>query len=291
MGSSAGKSTTTVKNLPEYAQPFVQDYLLRSSILSKTGLSNYEESTYANQTLEEQDGINKLAIRGRNGNLGINKSVDYIDGVLIDSYLNNTSPEFQIMLDLISDKSTQSFLTYVKPKIGATNELMGNLGNENHAQDLTINTPAKYINRLNKYLYDKTYNNDRNRQGNILDYSNVFISRDIKDAEILRIAGLYTRDYQQGNYINLYTRWFENETLKARSIDILGNAIRTMTGTQSSKTEPYYRIPKWVPVTISAVGGAIAGAQIGSAIYPGIGTVVGAIIGAIVGAIIGYIGS
>lgn len=287
MGSKSGQSTTTVKNLPLYAEPFVKDYLLRASELSKTGLSKYTEPTYADQQQEEKDGINRLATRGKNGSPEIDKSIDYIENLLDGEYLTGARAEFTTMVSTISTNNTQSFLNDIKSRLGAKVLLMGDLSNENHSQDLVANTTTRYINRLNAELFKNNYDIERKHQTFGLDYGIPFASQDVKDAEVLRVAGLYAREYQQGSYIDLYSRFYENEALIVRSLDILGNAIRSMVGTQSSKTEPYYR-----PSPVGSImGGAMAGAGIGATYgsYSGNPYAIG--IGAAVGAIAGYASS
>ena len=286
-GGGSSTSTSTMNNVPAYAQPYVQAYLQRASAIAFNAefdsyFTQYAAPTYAdiNDPLypDEIDGINALASRGRNGNATIIKGDNHVKAMLDGDYLLGTKPEFQSMLDNVTGKPNQSFADDVRPELGGSCYLVGDLSAENKAYDLTANIPARYNDRTLAKIYSDNYRAERKYQDDSLPAGLEFVKQVGDNADMLRKAGLHYRVWLQGYDEDNYKKWFEGEALEVARVEVLGNAIRALVGTQTTKTEPYYRPNKMVGV----VGGAMAGAAMGAPLGP-YGMAAGAIIGGIVG--------
>lgn len=282
MGGKSSTSTTTVKNLPDYCTPYVVSYLERSAVLSRLAYAPYGGTTVAAQNADETDGIAGLALRGRNGNVTITKGIAFVLDTLQGDYLPGTDTPFQNSLSKVSTGISDSFTNEVLVLIGVSGVILGDPSGENVAQNLCSGTVSKYSNRVQAALYAKNHRVGRIDQHQGLEFGPEYASQPYRDAELLRAAGLYQREYDQSVYLDTYNKWVDAQVWRVQRLEILGNAIRALVGTQYSKTEPVYTPSKVVAVAGGAMAGAAMGAYIGSA-YPVVGTAIGAVVGGLMG--------
>ena len=291
MGSSkGGNSTTIVKNIPAYAESYVQSFLARAVVLSNDAYDAYGGTTYAVQNANEVDAIALMAARGRDGNLTITKATTYVRALLDGDYLLGTHPGFVAMLDKASSKPTQFFEDDIKSKVGGSLNLMQGDG-EDIAETMLANTPSRYNNRAAAFIYDKAYRYERTTQGHALSYGIELAGQGAKDAELLRIAGLYMREYNQGDLEDAFKIWYEQQVANVRQLDILGNAIRALVGTQTATTEPVYRTSPVVAMAGGALAGAATASMLAGAGWGAAGGPVGMAVGAVIGGVIGLASS
>lgn len=300
MGGSKSSSTTTVKRLPDYCEPYVKSYLTRAETLSNEAFDPYwddpgADPTYADQDAYETAGITALAARGRAGNTTITKGITLVSAILNGDYLLGTDAFFQDVLSDAHDALANAVTTDILPIIGKTTFLVGDLSGETLADTICAGTTAKYSARMQAFLYGKNYVTGRMDQHQGLQFGVEYASQPFKDAEVLRRAGLYQREYDQGALEDEYKKWTEEEMAQVARLNILGNAIRALVGSQVTKTSPLYKPSPVISMVGGAmvgaaaggaVGGMIAGAEIGSVI-----PVYGTIIGAVVGLAAGYFAS
>jgi hypothetical protein len=286
MGSGSGSSTTTVKRLPDYCEIYVTQFLIRSSALSTEAYVPYWDTlgadpTIAPQPANETAAIALLATRGRNGNATISKGITFIQDVLDGDYLLGLDAIFQASLDLVHNNLVTQFTNEVLPLLGASPLVMGDLSAENLASSLAAGRGAVWSARIQAKLYAENYRSGRLMQDRVRAHGLAYASAAYKDGETLRLAGLYQREYNQASAEDSYKHWIDVEISRVKRLEILGNAIRAMVGTQYTKTTPLF---KPSPVT-GFVGGAVAGAQIGAMSGNPYGVAIGAVVGGIVGAV------
>jgi hypothetical protein len=287
MNSSSGSSTTTIDKLPdwiedEYAAPYLNWAL--NLYNDKDKFDAYEGQTYADQNDNELDGIANLATRGRDGDVLITKGETYIKDVLDGDYLDGTTADFDTTLDKIINKPKRTLRTDIMSRLGGTLFYTGDNSGINLSKNLV--SDSKYYTRTSRILYAQNYKDESTRQEQTLNYGIEYGKQDVVDAEILRTAGLYQREYNQGALEDAYKVYYEEQTAWIRKLDVLGNAIRTIMGTQTAIDKPYYR-PS--PV-MGVMGGAMAGAAVGAmfaAPTGGMSVLAGALIGAAGGGLLG----
>jgi|SRR3990167_2966203 len=314
MNGSKGTATTVMTNLPSYVKPYifsgaggaasnveygVHGYLPWAERLfeeKNPELWRYNDDTYASQDGYEISAINKLANRGRNGDSLIkNNAIPYIEGVLDGNYLTGTKAEFITMLDKVIDKPKET-IEDILDEIGISLYVMGDLSNSNLAKESVDET--KYYDRMGAFIKVQNYKSERRRQEHALGYGIEYGKQDVVDAEILRMSGLYFREYEQGRLSDVYKKEYDKLVTKVRRLEILGNAVRSLVGSQSAKTEPYYRASPIVGILGGAMTGAVSGAMLASSLMAegakigGMGAgAFGAIAGAGVGALLGFLSS
>lgn len=292
MGGSRGTSTSTASKWPSLAF-FDGDTTLAAlptvyatsanfvtGILNSRNGNDASFSTYAPQTSEELSAISKMSTRGRNGNETIKKGKAHLVDVVDGEYLDGSRSEFQGMLSDVKTKAGDAFENEVVPGLGATLYLIGDPAPDNIAEDLSFGVAAKHKDRVEAALLEGNYRIERKRQVYVLGQGVVYSAQDMLDAELLRRSGLYIREYEQGKLEDTWNRTEGRYLSEIRRLEVLGNAIRSMIGTQEATTTPYYKPNPLVGVA----GGAMTGAMLGSAFGPW-GTAGGAVIGGVLGAI------
>lgn len=280
MNGSSGTSTTTVDRMPDWVQnDYATMYLNRAKklFLDKETFDVYDGQTYADQNDNELDGIANLADRGRNGDILITKGKTHIKSILDGDFLDGSESEFQETLDDIINNPKKTLFDDIMPKLGGSLYHINDLSGRNLSKELV--SDSKYYIRTSKIVYADNYKDEREAQERILPLGIEYGRQDVVDAEVLRTAGLYQREYNQGALEDAYKVYYEEQTAYIRKLDVLGNAIRSIMGTQTAIDRPYYR-PS--PIT-GMMGGAMAGAAVGTMFAPGVGTVAGAIGGVLLG--------
>lgn len=281
MNGKSGTATTTAKGLPEWVitegHPIA--LLERSHELYSENKNGkvYGGQTYADQTQEEIDGITNMANRGRNGDTTISKGTTEVNSVLDGDYLPGTTQNFIDMLDVLTQSATNKHGSDINANIGAKLYHVGDPSGDNLSDDLE--DTSVFNNHLVARLYYHNYSNERSIQDSAISMSIEFGRQPIVDADALRMAGLYQREYNQGELEDIYKLWYDSEVSKVRYLEVLGNAIRGLVGTETATTRPYYRTSPMVGM----MGGAMSGVAMGTAVMPGVGTAVGAFAGAIMG--------
>lgn len=292
-GSSQGTSTTTMRNIPSYAESYAQSMIGRAYDLAYNSVydsyfTQYSGSTYVNindvSYPNELSGINALATRGRNGNATIIKGITHLQSILDGDYLLGTKTEFTSMLNNVTGKPNQSFADYIRPELGGSCYLVGDLSAENHAQTLVDSIiPTRYNDRALAFIYNENWKTERGNQDRAIAAGTEYAKQSIDNAEYLRKAGLYYRVWLQGSYEDAYKLWYEGQILPITREEMLGNRIRALVSTHGKKTVPYYRPNRTATVASGMLTGAIAGGQVGFMAGGMYGAVIGGVIGAVVG--------
>jgi len=289
MNTSSGSSTTVVNKLPDYIHPdksecevdAIQSYLQWAQKIYNDKDENflpYDKETFHKQEQDEIDGIEGLAARGRNGDdLIENKAKPYLENVLAGNYLLGNASDFRTARDNTINKPKSTFISEILPEIGCNPYIAGFATGENLAKELA--EEQKYYDRMEKRLYAINYKSERRRREQALPYGVEYGKQDVVNREVLRMAGLYQREYNQGKLEDDYKMWYDEMTTKARVLEVLGNAIRSLVGTHSAITTPYYRPSPVVATMGGAMSGAMAGFTFGGPTGAAIGGGIGAVLG------------
>jgi hypothetical protein len=280
-GGGGGTSTSTVRTVPDWAIPYVTAYWNQAYALWQADtLAVYTGDVTAAQPQDEIDGIAGLAVRGRYGDQVITKAVAYEDDVINGGYLAGTKAAFLAALALVTGNSTTDFAS-VNSRIGRKPLFVGDPDSTLLAQALVTGTPALYNARVSALIYADNFRKERDIQDRGLAYGVEMGKHAAIDAEALRRAGLYQREYLQGSYELSHRLFVEGQEIAVANLELFGNAIRALTGSQqtTSQTQEGNKL-------MSAVGGAVGGAMVGFMV----GGIPGAVVGGIIGGVIGWFG-
>lgn len=278
MNKGTGSSTTVIRNLPSWAEDSAKIYMERSNALFKANRGSlYSGEVYAVQSQDEIDAIESIANRGRGGDVLAADGIEYANNSLNGVLLSGLDSEFVGVVSDVLDSVKVTYDNLIAPLIdGDSPYLVG--GNEEHLA-LSLTETQVYYDSQESKLYHSNYLNERMRQDLIVPQAIGLGYQSVVDAELLRMSGLYAREYEQGSLEAEYRLWYDARLNEVRSLEILGNAVRSIVGAERTTTTPNYK-----PSVISTIaGGAMAGAGMGMAFGP-MGMAVGAIGGIGLGA-------
>lgn len=270
--------TSTLITVPSWARGYVQSYAqIAYDLWNQPALVQYTGDIAADQPQNEADGIAALATRGANGDSVIDKGSDFIDDVILGNRLGGDA-DFDAALALVTGNSTTDFAS-VSSRIGKKAYFVGDSDSTLLAQTLSVGYPAAFNARISAAIYADNYAKERNFRDHALAYGVEMAKHPVIDAETLRKAGLANREYTQNTYTLNHQLWLEGQEMSVANLEIFGNMLRALTGSQQTTTSGDQKGNK----TMGALGGAIGGAMIGSQILPGWGTAIGFVVGGLAG--------
>lgn len=286
-GGGGGTSTTTMIAVPPWAQDEVAAYGTAAyNLWQGSAIAAYSGDIVAAQPVDELEGIDGLATRGRYGDQVISKAIDYLDDVINDGFLSGLKANFLSALANVTGKATASFAD-VSSRIGRKLYYQYDPDSTLLAQTLAAGYPATYTGRMEALIYAENYDRERGIQDHALGFGVEMGKHAAIDAEALRRAGLYAREYLQGSYEMNHKLWLEGQEIEVVKLEIFGNCLRALTGSQQTTTENTPQSNKMMNAVGGAIVGGVAGWYIGASIG-WLGGPLGALAGAVIGGIAGW---
>ena len=254
---------------------------------SLVGLQVYSGPIFAAQNQDEIDGIAGLAIRGRYGDQVITKAIAYEDDVINGGYLPGTKAPFLAALASVTGNSSSSFAAFLS-RIGRKPYYVGDSDSTYLAQTFVTGTSALYNARMSALIYADNFRKERVIQDHALGYGVEMGKHAAIDGETLRRAGLYQREYVQYGYTMSHKLFLEEQELAVVNLEIFGNCLRALTGSQQTTTADSPGGNKLTAAVGMGMATGVAGWYIGASIG-WVGGPAGAAVGFAVGAIAGYL--
>lgn len=245
--------------LPTYIpgiQTWAEAYLTEAMALSGNNFAGYGGPTYAAQNTNETDGIAALALRGSAGVTieadGKSYLRDLYDGLKI-----NANPKIAAYYAKRIEALLEEFDDMVLPAIQHQHVFSFGGSDHNIAEAKAGKLMMAKINEIARMFYED-YTKERQLQQQGVAHATPYGLQCIRDAEMVRQAGVFAREYSQGALQDAWETWNENQILPVRNLDIGGNAIRTILSTYRQSTTKYYG-----PSRLAQIAGvAIAGLSI-----------------------------
>lgn len=279
-GGGGSTNTATVITVPEWAQPYVQQYAQQAYDLWQGGsLTTYAGDIIAPQNTDELEGIDGLATRGRYGDQVITKAIAYLEKVINGEFLDGTEAGFLQSVQESLTKGEDGFNNEIYPLIGRKAYYVGDSDPAYLAQTLAAGFPTLYNERMRAAFYAENFMRERRLQHHGLGYGVEMGKHAAIDAETLRSAGMYAREYLQTTYQLSHKLFIEQQELSIVKLEIFGNCLRALTGSQQTTTETNPEQNKFM----AAVGGAVTGAMVGFYFGGWVGAAIGGIIGGVIG--------
>jgi hypothetical protein len=245
-GGGGDINTAIFTNLiPTYIpnmQTWAVSYLTQSLALSLNNFYAYTGNTYATQNANELAGISALIARGTSGSQIEADGETHLKILLTDGFIDSNSfrdTAFTKAVEEISQTLTEESL----PSILDRHAFAFGGSEHNIAEAVVANKAMANINEIAEKIYYDNYRLERRLQDAGIAHAVPYGQRGIRDAEILRTAGVYGREYLQGYYTDLWKKWNEQEIIPTRNLDILGNAVRSILGVTRTATTTYYKPP------------------------------------------------
>ncbi len=256
-GGGGGDGTTNTNLLPSYISGLsgnAQAYLNDAQFLSHGNFHPYPGTTYAAQNANEIAGIAALATRGAYGSKIESDAETYLHLLLSGQYLS-VNPNLDAVYQSNIDDIVQELNEVILPNIVDEHIFCFGGSEHNIKEAIAAERAMDTINKLTESTYYDDYRAERRIQDAGISHAIPYGERRIRDAETLRQAGIYAREYSQGNLQDLWDKWNDRLTMNVRNLDILGNAIRTILGTTRSSTTKYYTPPLFNQIAGVALAG------------------------------------
>jgi hypothetical protein len=255
-GGGGGDSVIYTNLLPTYipgVQAKVEEWMTAANALSSSNFSAYPDPTYAAQNVDETDGIAAVAVRGRSG------STIELDGKahlrnLYDGLKLNVNTKIVSFYAAQIAELIQSFDEEVLPAIRKNYVFAWGGSEHNVAEAIAAEKMMAKINEIAKMFYDD-YVHERSLMQQGMAHATPYGLQCIRDMEMLRQAGVYVREFDQGFKMDAWERYNEAAILPVRNLDILGNAVRTVMATTRTATAKYYKPPVWSQIAGVAITG------------------------------------
>jgi hypothetical protein len=270
MGGGGGSTTSTVNEnpLPDWAAPNVSYYLSQANSLSLDDggvFSPYTGVTYAARNVNEILGIDSLGSATATVHLIVSKGEALIRAVLDGTYVN-VNPKLVAAYNARRDQMLDEFKRDALPNIHRNFRMLGRYGGASHhiTQYIAAEKLSKEFADLALEIFGEDYILEVNRRMSMLKWAVPYGTEDIRTAEFHRQAGLYEREYIQGDYNNDYDIWKAEQVAATARLDILMNAIKAIIGLAPASTaRPFY-----LPKTLTQVAGlALSGVGLFASIY------------------------
>lgn len=257
-GGSTDNSQVVYTNLiPTYIPNVTNEayqYLQESIDLSVGTYSPYNEPTYAPQNANEIAGIAALATRGLSGS-GIEADAEaYLRSLLTDGFIG-VNPRLDAVFFAEVTDLLQSLIEDILPTIADSYAFAFGGSEHNIEEAKAAEKVMDQINVIARRIYYDDYRTERRIQDAGISHAVPYGQRGMRDAEMLRTAGVYAREYSQGFINDTWKVWNENQIIPVRNLDILGNAIRTILGTSRTANTKFYKPPAFQEIAGVAMSG------------------------------------
>ncbi len=270
-------SSTSVKEIPTWAQPSAQDLLARGSELSKKPYEVYGGQRIAGLNDQQLTGFNAIQNRALNGSAEETNARGNFNDVMSGKFL---SPDSNPYLKSMANTAMNDVQTRVNSQFGGNN-----YGTTAHQETL-----ARALGDAATNMYGQNYVNERNNQAKYAIMTPQFGNIDYNNAQQLVGIGDIYRQENQDQLNTQYGDWVAQQNQPYRQLDVLANALGASVGGQGSvQAAGYSSNPYTANRYANAVGGALAGSQLGSSLFGDSANA--SAYGAGVGGLLGYLGS
>lgn len=292
-GSRGGSQPSTTTNIsksepPAYIQPYATEYLGRASALSNQPYQPFPGSTattnprIAALAPETTRGMQMTMERALSGSPELNAAKAQFGGTMRGDYLNS-NPYLDATFGQAARSVTDQYTNAIMPSMTAAASRAGAMGGSafNEMQQQSRYGLGQNLNNLATDIYGGNYQQERNRQAQMMAQTPFFADQGYKDAQAVLGVGDISRGYNQ-DIINAQIQDFDAARLQQfKNLDVLGNAINVGSGGSGTTTttgpNPYRSNPY-----AGMIGGGLAGYGLSSAagaanplLYGGLGALGG----------------
>jgi len=209
---------------PDWAVPYLQNYLQTSQNLAGMPYTPYGGQTVAGMNPLETQGLNAQAQRAAYGSPVMNAASGELQKTLSGGYLNNNP-----YLDGVIGLANRDVMTSLAP-VEARSGSFGNSGVQ-YARDRALADSAMGI-RANDY------SQERNRMVAGVGQAPGIANQDYIDAQAMQQAGQRFQQQDQANLTDQYQRFQEAQAYPYKQFDVLGKGVGLNFGQNTTLQTP-----------------------------------------------------
>lgn len=239
-------TTVESQNMPDWAEPYALSYLAKAQKMSNPDTTiystKYSGETYAPQNANETDGIQAIIDRGKNHSPVVESARQLLRNIVSGANVS-VNPKVQPRYTKQVDAIIKSFKEETLATIDDEAARLLSWGSSGHAirKAKATEDVVLALLQLGENLFYDDYEIEQQRRAGLL-WSVIPLSHEtIKDLELIRSGCLYDREWRQGRMEDYYRLWVSEQGDEATKMDIHGNAVRSLVGSFSTETRPFYR--------------------------------------------------
>lgn len=275
--SGGGASQTT--QMPEWAQPYAQNYLRYANQVANRPYEAYQGEQYAGLNDTQYAGLDAITNRAMNGSQLWNTAQGSLTNTLGGGMLNS-NPYLNSMIDASASDVIRNYQRSVVPQLDMLEARGGSFGNSGvaSARQDAMHDLSGQLSNMASTMRGQNYDAERGRQMQALGMAQGYANQDYTDAaQMLGAGGVLQNDLQNRYGIDMQN-WQNARNYPLQQLQIMGGSL----GQNYGSTTTQGGGSTLGRVGGGALGGAAMGAQIGAMGGPiGMGT--GALIGGLMG--------
>lgn len=237
--SSGGDSTTTTTGVPDWVQPYAQNFLQKSQQTADIPYQPYTDQTVAQLNPFQVQGANAQAARAIQGSPVNDAASGELQKTLSGGYLNN-NPYLAKQYDAAASGITKNYNNSVVPQLTALDARSGSFGNSGvaSATGTAQGQLAEQLSNVATNLYGNDYANERNRMQTAVSQAPQIANQDYVDASALQNAGSTFQTQEQKNLADQYQRFTEARDYPQQQLNTLGKGLGMNYGSTGTSTGP-----------------------------------------------------
>ena len=275
--SGGGASQTT--SMPEWAQPYAQNYLQYANQVANRPYEAYQGEQYAGLNDTQYAGLDAITNRAMNGSQLWNTAQGSLTNTLGGGMLNS-NPYLNSMIDASASDVIRNYQRSVVPQLDMLEARGGSFGNSGvaSARQDAMHDLSGQLSNMASTMRGQNYDAERGRQMQALGMAQGYANQDYTDAaQMLGAGGVLQNDLQNRYGIDMQN-WQNARNYPLQQLQIMGGSLGQNYGSTTTQSGG----STLGRVGGGAMGGAAMGAQIGAMGGPiGMGT--GALIGGLMG--------
>jgi hypothetical protein len=217
-----GGSDTVTQGLPEFMQPYAENFMQRTQQVADMPYTPYTGATVAQMNPYQSGGLNAMAQRAIQGSPVMGGANAEALKTLQGGYLNS-NPHLDKMVDMASRD--------VMRNMDTLNARSGSFGNSG-----VMETTARTLGDLSSSIRGQDYTRERGFMQNALGMAPTLANQDYTDADRLLQAGAGFQGQEQANLSDAYRRFTEAQNYPRQQLATLGQGVGMNFG--STQTGP-----------------------------------------------------
>lgn len=222
------KAQTQTQSLPDWVQPYAQNYLKSASDAASKPYQAYNGQTVAGFDPFQSQAINQQAqMAGSNPVYG--GASDQMQKTIAGDYLNS-NPYLQANIDAAQGDVIRNYNLIAKPAADAAGVRSGSFGNSGLAQmqgEQERNLVGE-LGRISSSMRGQNYANERQNQMSAIGQAPQFAAARYNDAQMLANAGAMNQQQNQRVLDDQYNRFAEERDYPLKQLQVMGGALGNM---------------------------------------------------------------
>lgn len=222
----SGGSDSTTSTVPDWARPYVENYMGKAQQVAALPYTPYEGQTVAQLNPYQTDALDATARRATEGSPVNDAASAELQKTLGGGYLNN-NPHMSAMVDQAQGDVIRNYERAIMPQIDALDARSGSFGNSgvHHVLGESRYQLGQTLGDISTSLRGADYAAERGRMQGAVGMAPTIANQDYVDANALLGAGGAYHAQEQANLTDDFNRFNEARQYPQQQLDTLGKGV------------------------------------------------------------------